>query len=147
MKKLKSINKKERLYVFNEEGHVSCLGFDNLHEKGKALAAELGEEWMEKRGTKTAVEKYNLLIESAREKNEKTGWRSDSELSPQLIGLEGQRVEVETTYGENRRFNVGKSTGFIPCHLEVFRSNCIDGVAAEKEYKSVRVLKEGKRYA
>lgn len=148
MKKLKTINKKERLYCFDEgEGHSSFLGFDNLNEKGKALAAEMGAEWKERRGTKAAVEKYFLLVECAREKNEETGWRSSSELSPQLVGLEGSRVEVVTTYGERRRFTVGKSTGWIPCHLEIPRSNCGGGPAAEREYNSVRILKEGKRYA
>ena len=43
--------------------------------------------------------------------------RSDAGLTQQLIGLEGWRVEVETTYGETRRFIVGRSSGWIPCHI------------------------------
>lgn len=137
---LEKINKKDRLYVIREGKGFSCYGFDILDRKGKALAAELGETWNERKGTKKAFCYYSKLIEMAREKNEKTGWRSGSELTKQLIGLEHRRVEVITTYGEKRRFTVGKSTGFIPCHLEILRSNCSGGPACEHEYKSVYVI-------
>jgi len=66
--------------------------------------------------------------------------RDYSALSEQLTGLEGWRVEVVTTYGETRRFIVGMSTGWRPCHLEIARRNCYGGGAAEKEYASVRRL-------
>ncbi len=66
--------------------------------------------------------------------------RSDAGLSPQLIGLEGWRVEVETTYGETRRFIVGKSTGWIPCHLEIARRDSFGGMSADKQYASVKRL-------
>lgn len=66
--------------------------------------------------------------------------RSDAGLSPQLTGLEGWRVEVVTDYDETRRFIVGKSTGWIPCHLEISRRNALGGGSAEKHYKSVRRL-------
>jgi hypothetical protein len=49
---------------------------------------------------------------------QKRAARSDKGLSPQLIGLEGWRVEVVTTYDETRRFIVGRSTGWTPCHIE-----------------------------
>jgi hypothetical protein len=66
--------------------------------------------------------------------------RDNSALSPQLAGLEGWRVEVVTTYGEKRRFIVGKSTGWRPCHLEVKNRRSMGGSAAEHEYVSVRKL-------
>jgi len=62
-------------------------------------------------------------------------------LTPQLVGLEGRRVEVVTTYGETRRFHVGKSTGWIPCHLEIHNARSSGGGSAEKQYKSVRVIR------
>jgi hypothetical protein len=71
---------------------------------------------------------------------EKAKVRDLSGLSWQLIGLEDYRVEVETAYGETRRFIVGKSTGWKPCHLEIARRNSSGGPAAEKEYKRVTVL-------
>jgi len=66
--------------------------------------------------------------------------RDLSELTPQLTGLEGWRVEVITDYDEKRRFIVGKSTGWKPIHLEVSRRSALGGGGAEKHYKSVRKL-------
>jgi len=71
---------------------------------------------------------------------EKTNLVDNSALTKQLLGLEGWRVEVITTYGEKRRFIVGKSTGWKPCHLEVSRRNALGGFSAEKEYSSVKKL-------
>lgn len=71
---------------------------------------------------------------------ERDALRSTVGLSPQLIGLEGWRVEVETTYGETRRFYVGRSTGWKPCHVEIARSDSLGGPPAEHEYRSVRRL-------
>ena len=80
-------------------------------------------------------EKWNAMTFA-----ERIAARSDAELSPQLIGLEGWRVEVVTESGETRRFIVGRSTGWIPCHIEISRRNALGGVAADKSYKSVRRL-------
>lgn len=67
--------------------------------------------------------------------------RDLSGLTPALTGLEGVRVEVVTTYGETRRFWVGVSTGWRPCHLEVKTTRSFGGDAAEKEYRSVRIIR------
>lgn len=66
--------------------------------------------------------------------------RDESDLTLVLRGLEGYRVEVETTYGEKRRFIVGKSTGWKPIHLEIKTRRSLGGEAAEKEYKSVKII-------
>lgn len=66
--------------------------------------------------------------------------RDFSELTEQLNGLEGWRVEVVTDYGEKRRFIIGISTGWKPIHLEVARRDSSGGPAAEKHYASVRKL-------
>lgn len=71
---------------------------------------------------------------------EREAARDLSGLSPQLRGLEGFRVEVKTTYGETRRFIVGRSTGWRPCHVELSRVNSSGGPGAELEYASVRKL-------
>lgn len=71
---------------------------------------------------------------------EKSKIRSDAGLTKQLIGLEGWRVEVKTTFGETRRFIVGRSSGWIPCHIEIKRSNSFGGMSADREYVSVRRL-------
>lgn len=67
--------------------------------------------------------------------------RDLSELTPDLIGKEGMRVEVVTTYGETRRFWVGRSSGWCPCHLEVKRSDSLCGDPAERSYATVRVVR------
>lgn len=72
--------------------------------------------------------------------SQKDAHRDNSGLSPQLIGLEGWRVEVLTTYGEKRRFIVGKSTGWRPCHLELSRRGSTSGGGAEKEYVKITKL-------
>lgn len=62
------------------------------------------------------------------------------DLSYQLTGLEGWRIEVETFYGEVRRFIVGRSTGWKPVHLEIKTRRSFGGGAAEKVYKSIKKL-------
>lgn len=79
--------------------------------------------------------RWNRLSEA--ERNE---IRSDVNLSPQLIGLEGWRVEVETTYSEPRRFIVSRSTGWMPSHIELARRDSSGGCCADMEYKSIRKL-------
>lgn len=80
-------------------------------------------------------ERWNRLSES-----ERKAARDLSGLTPQLIGLEGYRVEVETVYGEKRRFIVGRSTGWRPCHIELANMRSNGGGSAEREYRSVRKL-------
>jgi hypothetical protein len=137
-----TINSEQGLYVIPEShGGYSCLGFDVLIDRYNRLAAELGESFSpflpELRGTLYAYEAYRKLMDAART----SGRRFTCDLSPQLTGLEGRRVEVETLYGERRRFKVGKSTGWIPCHLELANERSSGGSAAEREYKSVRVIR------
>ena len=66
--------------------------------------------------------------------------RDMSGLSPQLIGLEGWRVEVSTRCGEKRRFYVGRSTGWKPCHLEIHNRRSLDGTPAAKHYAKITQL-------
>lgn len=67
--------------------------------------------------------------------------RDNSGLTAQLIGFEGWRVEVVDQANVIRRFIVGKSTGWRPCHLEISRRNAFGGLAADSRgYKSVRRL-------
>lgn len=63
--------------------------------------------------------------------------RDLSDLSPQLVGLEGWRVEVVSNYGEKRRFIVGRSTGWQPIHIELKNKNSSGGAGADTTYKSV----------
>lgn len=136
----------DELFVIRGHGGYSCLGFDVLESRAERLAAEMGKPWShEHRGTLGAYARYQALIEEASRRNDATGWRSSSELIPQLVGLEGKRVEVVDVWGQVRRFIVGKSTGFIPCHLEIMRRDSSGGCAVTGEpFKSVKVIPGGR---
>ncbi len=74
---------------------------------------------------------------------EREAVRSDANLSPQLVGLEGCRVEVLDKDGDTRRFQVGRSTGWMPCHLELHNRASHGGGSADREYATVRVIRGG----
>ncbi len=137
-----TLSAEQALYVIPAATGYSCLGFDVCIERARRLAVELGQPApAAERGTMAAYDEYQRLVRIAWDRNRETGWRSESELVPELIGLEGKRVEVVDKYGETRRFYVGKSTGFIPCHLEIARRNSHGGPAVMgTPFKSVRVV-------
>lgn len=149
-----TLNQDQRLYVIPHvyRGKVtgySCLGFEVCDERRRALEAELapfgykyGDGTIETApGTINAYVRYQLAVAEASRLNVRTGWRSQSELTPQLIGLEGKRVEVIDAYGERRRFTVGKSMGFIPCHLEIKTKRSTGGGAVTgAPFRSVAVV-------
>lgn len=67
--------------------------------------------------------------------------RDNSNLTSQLLQFEGWRVEVVDLYGSKRRFNVGKSTGWRPCHLEIKTARSFGGTPADKQYQSVKGIR------
>jgi hypothetical protein len=146
MKSKITTNRKSRLYVIPAAHGFSCLGFDVAARRAAALASEMGlPAPTGKPGTLKLYRAYQDLIATAHKRNQETGWRSISELTPALIGLEGKRVEVIHQWkGENPetvRFIVGKSTGFIPCHLEIKRRDSTGGGAVcLGKIRSIRVV-------
>lgn len=68
--------------------------------------------------------------------------RDNSHMTPQLLGLEGWRVEVIDAHGEQRRFIVGRSTGWRPCHLELYNRRSCGGNPARAFYQSVTRLEK-----
>lgn len=145
MKTKITINKEQELYVFHEGKYITCLGFDVCINRLNKLAKELQVETRPvKRGTIKAYNEYRRVCKIAEEKNRQTGWRSQSELIPEFIGKEGQKVEVVTWCdGEIKRFYIGKSTGFIPCHLEIKKSNSSGGEAIYGyPFKQIRFLNQ-----
>jgi len=113
--KLHSINEDQKLYVIHCGDGFSCYGFDVLHRKATAVAA-----WSKVvpplmgPGTRAHFEWCAEVMEHGAKFAAKTGARCDADLTPELIGLEGARVEVKTPDGETSRFWVGKSTGWMP---------------------------------
>lgn len=73
--------------------------------------------------------------------HERAKIRDNSSLTMQLLGLEGQRVEVTDKYGETRRFWVSKSTGWKPIHLEVKTKRSMGGMPCDMVYNSVKVVR------
>jgi hypothetical protein len=68
--------------------------------------------------------------------------RSDAGLTEQLIGLERKHVETIDRYGSIRRFWIGCSSGWIPCHIELKRRTSTSGEAVYgAPFKSIRVIK------
>jgi hypothetical protein len=73
-------------------------------------------------------------------KEERDKFRSLSGLNSELTGLEGWRVEATTDYGETRRFIVGRSSGWAPCHIELKTRGSMGGHGASRKYTTVRKL-------
>lgn len=125
-----TLNEEQRLYIIpcGDNGY-SCLGFGVCEKRAVALARELaalGESipQPEPVGTLVRYKQYRDFCDRAQAHNRATGWRSKSELTPELVGYEGKRVEVRHRWGKDKaievvRFIVGKSTGCIPVHLEI----------------------------
>ena len=140
-----TLNLEQRLYVIPEARGFSCLGFDVAFQRTGIYADELQEtELLPKKkhlGTLAGYREYQAAVQAARARYETTGRRMNADLTPQLVGLEGQRVEVVDCYGQRRRFKVGKSTGWIPVHLELAnRRSSGGGAVMGAPFQSVRIV-------
>ena len=142
MKNLNSINKEQKLYVLKCGSGFSCLGFDVVKKRLTNLAKELNLIVSSKNlGSKKMLKEYYKLVNIVKEKFEATGFRSDTELYKPFIGNEGKRVEVVYTWDEKERFYIGKSTGFIPCHIMIKQKNSHGGGSVlEDSIKSFRFI-------
>ncbi|QGF20900.1 hypothetical protein JT354_gp09 [Serratia phage JS26] len=155
-----SINKDQKVYVIRCGAGYSCQGFDYLHnqahavltwlkEEGRAAEMVLGAQRIdvlsleipERKGTKKHFNACNKVIEAGSVYASHSRRQCPANLTPQLSGLVGRRVEVIDCYGERRRFIVGRSTGWMPCHLEIARRDSSGGGPVwGTPFKSVRVV-------
>lgn len=149
-----TINHDREQYVIHADYGSTALGFDVCLDRLERIVIELvGRDVLPasyldneltavraQRGTLAAYDTYQNLKDRLRIACEHDGEQAVAELSPQLVGLEGHRVEVVDRHGERRRFIVGKSTGWMPCHLEIARRDSSGGGAADREYESVTDL-------
>jgi hypothetical protein len=141
---LHSINTEQRLYVMPSGSGYSCLGFEVAQRKARAVAEWIGRPEMVTAtpGTADAFAEYETIMEAGAEHAVATKTKCPAELTPQLVGLEGCRVEVVDAYDERRRFWVGRSTGWMPAHLEIARADSISGPAVSgAPFKSVAVVR------
>lgn len=149
-----TLNAEQELYVIHHKDYTSCYGFDNALDEIERMVIELvgrgglpssylDNELTAVKASRGTLATYDTMLNlrtMLQKVCDEQGEQAVAGLSPQLMGLEGHRVEVETVYGETRRFIVGKSTGWMPCHLEIKRTDSTGGMGAEREYESVRDL-------
>lgn len=141
-------NAAERLFVIPAGDGYTCLGFYVCEDMSKRIADWIisnGGKYIppeQPAGTLEAYERYQALCGIANELCRDLHIRCDIALTPQLIGLEGRRVEVTDNYDQTRRFIVGKSAGWMPCHLELKTSRSTGGGAVTgAPFQNVRVIR------
>lgn len=116
-----TLNAEQSLFVIENGRGYSCLGFWHCHRVTGEIALELERPGLQSTeiGTIRAYLQYRRAMIAAHCRYRRTGQRLRCGLTPQLLGLEHQRVEVIDCDGQKRRFIVGRSTGWMPCHLEI----------------------------
>ncbi len=150
-----TLNDEQRLYVIPlEKGWTTALGYDYTDIKVEKM-----KTWIRNRagwegtqfpaygnGTLAQYDLYCELCSAIQHYCTAHHTQCDIELIPELIGLEGKRIEIVDCDGTKRRFYVGKSTGWIPCHLEIARSDSSGGIAVYgTPFQSIKVL-DKRRY-
>lgn len=149
-----TINQDQELFVIDHGDYVTSYGFDNAIDEIERISIELvgrnvldadklDDPHMPERGTMESWDHLQNVRNLLRDACSRQGERAVAGLTPDLTGLEGWRVEVVDREGdEPRRFIVGKSTGWMPCHLEISRRDSSGGDAARREYHSVRPIEQ-----
>lgn len=128
MSELARINRQQRLYVIKAGEGFSCLGFDYAEKQRMAILAWLGMDREAMRvGTRKHWCAYQQAMSYAFIRYKETGERCPVNLIKELVGLEGKRVELIEEDGK-RRFWVGKTTGWMPTHLEIPRRDSTGGM-------------------
>lgn len=146
-----SINHESRLYnVTAGKGYTSCIGFDFAEGKRRAVLEWLGQ-WESEPGVQIGTPEAFAAYESAMARGaaftSKTGHRCPADLIPELIGKERLRVEVTAPDGTKRRFYVGRSSGWFPCHLEIKLANSTGGQPVDfPPGSTVRTVTTPRRY-
>lgn len=120
---LEKINASDRLYVQTCGGGYSCVGFDVAERLTIVIADWLRRPELrprpEDKGTIAGWQSYEKALEAGRVHNRDSGEKCFAELIPEFTGHEGRVVEVVDCYGNHRMFTIARSTGWMPCHLEV----------------------------
>jgi len=152
---LHSINREQRLYVLKCGNGLSSLGFDVCVNRIKRLEAEIKSTWIKyfqetegllpnwigtpfRKGSKATYKYLSRLQTFAKKMYDMSGRCFICELHPKLSMYYGYRVEVKQ-YGETIRFNVGRSTGWIPMLLRInnIRSHGGQGIEADEKFDSI----------
>jgi len=141
-----TINRAQELYIIPAGRGFTTLGFNVCLDRISKYAQSLGldvDPCNTERGSMAAYQYYQSLSEAIKIRWEKTGEVCTADLTPQLIGMEGKRVEVVDCNGITRRFWVGRSTGWVPCHIALSRISQHGGPAAWGDpFQSIRIVRE-----
>ena len=129
-------------YIMRSGGGISCYGFDVLARKSAAVAKWLNYALLPTLpGSPEAYAQWQMLLKVGAARFAETGEYCPADLTPQLIGLEGKRVEVTNVRGESSRFTVGRSCGWMPVHIELNSRRSHDGPAVyDAPFADVRVI-------
>jgi len=137
-------DRKKSLYVYRAGSGIHHIGCRYAAREAAAAAQVTGRKYpiaKIARCTRQGFRVYQAALAEGSRVAAQTGRRATALLTKQLIGKEGRRVEVVDRYGERRRFCVGRSTGWMPIHLEVARvSSRGGGGVMGAPFKSVRDL-------
>lgn len=139
-----TVNADQGLYVIPSGNGYTCLGFEVADTRARSLAEYTGDTSLVPTAPKGTLEhyaEYEKALNAASEYSRNTATTCSADLTPQLTGLVGKRVEVVDCNNEVRRFIVGKSMGWFPVHLEIKRRNSMSGSAVYgTPFKSVKVV-------
>ncbi len=80
----------------------------------EALANPTSDEWLH-----LVWHQYKKVMYAGERVAAAQGSKCPVALTPEFIGHEGQWVRVTEEDGEVREFKIGRSTGWMPCHLEI----------------------------
>jgi hypothetical protein len=143
-------NKDQRLYVIPAGKGYTTLGFDHAEYLSSVVAIWAGLKRDKgpqgvghpSPGTLAHYREHQRLMREGAQYAKQTGDKCRAMDTPQLRGLEHRRVEVVDKYGEKRRFWVGKSTGWMPIHLEIHNTRSTGGPGIiGAPFQSVRVIR------
>ena len=141
-----TINRAQELYLIPAGRGFTTLGFNVCLDRISKYAQSLGldaDPCNTERGSMAAYQYYQSLSVAIKSRWETTGEVCTADLTPQLIGMEGKRVEVVDCNGITRRFWVGRSTGWVPCHIALSRISQHGGPAAWGDpFQSIRIVRE-----
>lgn len=113
-------NDRQRFFIIPEGDGYSCLGFDVCERKRIAVLKWLGiEADSVPLGSFQQFASYRIAMRRGAAYAKQTGQRCPAELIPEFIGREHERVEITTPDGERSEFYIGKSSGWMPCHIEI----------------------------
>lgn len=138
-----TLNAAQSLSIIDVERGYTCLGFTVCQDWMRDIARELQRADLEPTGFASvkAYGQYERAVQAASEHVAVTQRPLCCHLTPQLIGLEHQRVEVTDCFGETRRFVVGRSSGFMPIHIELARQQSLGGAGVTgAPFRSVHLV-------